>query len=1018
MCKRLLLLTSFVLALGLLGSAYGQGTGQILREVWEGIGGTNVSDLTNNAAYPDSPTYSDYVTLFETPTDIADNFGSRVRGYLHPATSGDYTFWVASDDSSNLWLSTSDSPADAVVIAGVDGWCPARAFDGNQGSPGTRQKSAPIALVGGQKYYIEAIYKEGGGGDNLAVAWEGPDSPTRSVIEGRFLSPVIRPAARQPNPADGAIDVDTTALEWVAGDTAVSHKVYLSTDATIDAADLVGETQLTIQVVVLQPGVTYYWRIDEVDAAGAVTEGPVWTFSTLPLEAHFPSPADGATDIESGAKLSWTPGKGVIMHDMYFGTDQAAVAAAAPSTFKGKLFTPTYDPGPLELFTTYYWRVDEFSVTGTNPGPVWSFSTPQYIIITMDETTLNYDNSAAPYVSELSFDTPADLTYGGLADVSLKFKGGSSNLSVDEATGTYKIAGSGADVWGSADQFHYVYRELTGDATIVARVVSNGTGSNLWAKGGVMIRQSLAAGSQHAIMAITGGDGGGGAFQWRPAAGGSSSSAHDTAAGMAPGYWVKLERVGNAISGSYSADGVTWTQQGTAQTIDMTDPVLIGLFVTSHAAGQKRTFTFDSVSRQGNISADDMGMDVGIPFNTPAPVYVAIEDTAGATGLVLHPDPAATMINQWWSWKISLSAFSDAGVNLASAAKLYFGVGDGQPGGTGTVRVDDILVVKPVVISGADITAPGDNVKGVPNDGDWPGAETPPLATDDKVNTKYLHFKGETQSTGFVIEPQAGSSVVTGLTFTTANDAPERDPVSYELSGSNESIDGPYELIAAGDIVDFAGQTAWPRFTKNTTPITIQNSVAYKYYQVMFPAVRDPGSANSMQIAEVELIGTVGVAGPVNLLPNGGFENGQIGPYGIYGNATSEVVTDCAGASVPEGPAEGSYCLHIVVPTAGANNWDVGMTDGSYTFKAGKTYTFSALLKCKSGTLDFRMKPERGASPWEGYGDKVFTMTDTWQEFTVTTPVIGADVTPASPTFHFAFAAGDFWVDNVRLYEN
>ncbi|MFH1719362.1 MAG: PA14 domain-containing protein [Planctomycetota bacterium] len=871
MVKKFIILTSFVLVLGLLGGAYGQGTGEIMREVWEDIGGTNVSDLTNNAAYPDSPTYGDLITLFETPTDFADNFGSRVYGWLHPETSGDYTFWIATDDSSDLWLSTSDSSADAVVIAGVDGWCPARAFDGDQGSPGTRQMSAPIPLVGGQKYYIQAIYKEGGGGDNLAVAWEGPDSPARSVIEGRFLSPapwnigLLR--AGNPNPADGAVDADTTALEWAAGMTSVSYKVYLSADATIDEADLVGETQLTIQVVILEPGTTYYWRVDAVEADGTVIEGVVWSFSTLPLAAHFPSPADGATDVESGTKLSWAAGKGVIMHDMYFGTDQAAVAAADPSTFKGKLFAATYDPGPLELFTTYYWRVDEFSVTGTNAGPVWSFATPQYIIITADETALNYDNTAEPYVSELSFDTPADLTFGGLADVTLKFKGAPGNLSFDEATGTYDIAGAGADVWGTADQFHYVYRELTGDATMIARVVSNGTGSNNWAKGGVMIRQSLAAGSQHGLMAITGSEGGGGAFQWRPAADGSSSSAHNTAAGMAPGYWVKLDRVGNAISGSYSADGVTWTQQGTAQTIDMTDPVLIGLFVTSHAAGQVRWYTFDNVSREGNISADDVSADIAsVSGNTPAPIYVALEDSAGTVGVAVHPDPAATMINQWWKWKIPLSEFSDMGVDVTNAAKLYFGVGDGQPGGAGAITVDDILVVHPVVISEpADVTAPGDNLLGVPNDGDWPGAETPPLAIDDNSGTKYLHFKGEVEPTGFVVEPMAGPTVVTGLTFTTANDSAPRDPVTFELYGSNETINGAYELIAAGDIVDFAGEVAWPRFTMNATPISFENTVAYKYYKVMFPTVRDPASANSMQIAEVELIGTNvggGAAGP------------------------------------------------------------------------------------------------------------------------------------------------------------
>jgi len=158
--------------------------------------------------------------------------------------------------------------------------------------------------------------------------------------------------------------------------------------------------------------------------------------------------------------------------------------------------------------------------------------------------------------------------------------------------------------------------------------------------------------------------------------------------------------------------------------------------------------------------------------------------------------------------------------------------------------------------AGLDITAPGDTVQGVPNDNDWPGNESPPLAIDDNTSTKYLHFKGFTQSTGFQVTPSASQTIVVGLTFTTANDATERDPVGFELYGSNVSINGPYTLIASGDIVDFSQTTAWPRLTKTETPILFDNDVAYDHYQVLFTAVRNPGSANSMQISEVELLGT------------------------------------------------------------------------------------------------------------------------------------------------------------------
>ena len=1089
MCRKLCVLTSFVLVLGLAGTTIGQPTGQILFEYWLDIGGTAVSDLTSLPAYPDSPDDGEMRTSFDGPVDWQDNYGARARGYVYPPADGDYTFWIAGDDYEELYLSTDDDPANAALIAEVPGWT-----NHLEWGKYPEQQSAPITLVGGQKYYIEGLMKEGGGGDSMAAGWTGPEIGEEiTVIDGAYLSPVPLPdalkKAKNPVPADGAIDVDTGTLTWTAGATAVSHTVYLSDDATIDAADLVAETDMTVAAVDLAPGTTYYWRVDEVDADG-VYEGNVWTFTTIPLEAHFPVPADGATNIESGVVLTWTPGKVVVMHDIYFGTDEAAVAAGDMSTFKGKMMVASYDPGPLELFTTYYWRVDEFTPTGTIAGPVWSFSTPNNIVILSGESTLAYDNSAEPYVSEAAFDVPADMTAGGIvSDLTLNFQGLPGNLSVDEATGTYEIAGSGADIWGSSDQFHYVYKELTGDATITARVVSNGTGSNTWAKGGVMIRESTAGNSKHMIMALTGGDGGGIGFQGRAETGGNSSSFHGDVT-AAPPTWVRLTREGNDITGSYSADGVDWAPMTCAapddsggfgianpQPVEMADPVLIGLFVTSHAAGEIRTFTFDNVSIEGDVSADFVSEDIdSVSGNSGEPIYVALEDSAGAVAVVAHPYPEATQIESAREWTIPLSDF--AGVDPTAAAMLYVGVGDGEPGGAGEVTLSNILVVEPVgagpsviwvsgtyddnadgapddqewvdilraegyavdyngtywrtldddkiaalnaadlviisrnsnsgdyddgdeiaqwnaittpiinssahvvrnsrwkwfdttsilsltpammdvlvcddplcegvplQVSGiveavgpssfmdsgpgngtvlatgdglpwiveweagvefydgageiaggprmffaagtqesaptigrgemnlapgalavflnavakyiplSDITVPGDKVVGVPDDGDWPGGEHPALAIDDNVSTKYLHFKGETEPTGIRITPYEGASIVTGLTFTTANDATERDPIAFELSGSNDGIDGPYTLIAAGDIVDFNLEVAWPRFTMNETPIVFDNDVAYAHYQIMFPIVRDPGSANSMQIAEIELLGS------------------------------------------------------------------------------------------------------------------------------------------------------------------
>jgi hypothetical protein len=144
-------------------------TNGIQRQYWSGISGTTVANLTSNANYPNSPTSTGTVTTFEGPSNTADNYGCRYRGFIVPPTTGSYTFWIASDDNSELWLSTSSDPANAVKIASVSGYCTSR-----QWTKYSTQQSAAINLEAGQYYYIEALHKDGTQNDNVAVGWQGP----------------------------------------------------------------------------------------------------------------------------------------------------------------------------------------------------------------------------------------------------------------------------------------------------------------------------------------------------------------------------------------------------------------------------------------------------------------------------------------------------------------------------------------------------------------------------------------------------------------------------------------------------------------------------------------------------------------------------------------------------------------------------------------------------------------------------------------------------------------------------
>ena len=139
-----------------------------------------------------------------------------------------------------------------------------------------------------------------------------------------------------------------------------------------------------------------------------------------------------------------------------------------------------------------------------------------------------------------------------------------------------------------------------------------------------------------------------------------------------------------------------------------------------------------------------------------------------------------------------------------------------------------------------DVTNPGDTVTA--SSSNSPGAEQAPNAIDNNPNTKYLNF--DKADTGLTITTVG--SIVTGLGLTSANDAPERDPATFILSGSVDGVN--FTEIASGDVPAFGA-----RFERQE--VSFANETAYNTYKLIFPKVVNPDAANSMQIAEVELLG-------------------------------------------------------------------------------------------------------------------------------------------------------------------
>jgi hypothetical protein len=473
-----------------------------------------------------------------------------------------------------------------------------------------------------------------------------------------------------------------------------------------------------------------------------------------------PSPASGSTsNIDDVTSVSWSAGDNAAQHDVYFGTDKEAVANAdetdTSGIYRGRQGATSYTPPEgIEWGQSHYWRIDEYNTDSTiSTGRLWSFKIADYIVvddmesyndINEDEPGSNriylawidgYDNPAingsvvgnatAPFAEQtivhggsqsmpMSYDNgvgiseatltltyPRDWSKHGIGILSLWFRGNPAGFLEDPA-GTFIMSAAGTDIWNIADEFRYTYKQLTGAGSITAQVLSV-QNTDPWAKAGVMIRQTLDAGSKFAAVYITPGNGC--RFQARLTPGSSATS--DTAdnaftpeqtAITAP-YWIRIERdTADNFNGYYSSDGANWqAMPWNPQRISMPSTVYIGMAFTSHSSGVIGQAQFSDVMTTGSVSPltwAHEAIGVEMASNDPEPMYVALNGNA----VVQHDNPNAALISDWTEWRIDLTGFADQGVNLANVNTLTIGFGDKknpQPGGSGSAYFDDIQLQRP-----------------------------------------------------------------------------------------------------------------------------------------------------------------------------------------------------------------------------------------------------------------------------------------------------------------------------------
>jgi len=510
-----------------------------------------------------------------------------------------------------------------------------------------------------------------------------PQSGAVDVDFFAYKEGIIAPVPSDPNkprvitPPNGATVKlsEATPFAWIAGESAVQHDIYFGinendvNDANI--TDTSGIYQGRQDLVIFTPsealelGNKYYWRIDEVEADGKIYKGDVWSFTILD---HIV--IDDFEDYDSGENQIW-----FAWHDG-LGYGEPAVPPYFPGNGTGAAVGDE---------TTNSFTEETIVHSGKQSMPYWYNNNKEGFLKYSESTkTLNKNRN---------------WTEQGVKALTLWFRGYPPFLGgfTEAPAGTYTMTAEGTDIWGTSDEFHFAWQELSGAGSIIAKVESV-QDTDPWAKAGVMIRDTLDPDSTHGMVAITPGNGVW--FGRRTTTGNASES--DNQPGLTAPYWLKAERTsGGFIRAYYSTDGISWTQLGSSVVVTMNLPMYIGLAVTSHNSGVACEAVFS------NVTSDGVGpwtnQDIGLSSNEPEKMYVSISNNNGTTGTVYYDDndnvdPNATLKDTWTEWNIDLKDFADQGVNLTDVNNISIGFGDKenpQAGGSGKMYIDDIRLYQP-----------------------------------------------------------------------------------------------------------------------------------------------------------------------------------------------------------------------------------------------------------------------------------------------------------------------------------
>jgi signal transduction histidine kinase len=488
--------------------------------------------LTAFSNYPDRPDGQEILPTCEGPTNFGQYYLTRLRGFLHPPVTGNYTFWIASDDSSELWLSQNADPSGARKISTVESghWTDAR-----QWTRFPSQQSQTISLQAGEDYFIEAVSQQSWGKDCLAVAWRGPQNP-QGVIDGQYLSPwnrdgkdssrsaatkgILREYWRNFFPADLSVlrvwDESILNLDHVK--IIERQKMELPDPMPLEAGQPL-KLEDNFRFVETTGQLAFFGRrngFTELELAAGSSHLHIRFKGELeaPPEnsfVHVRGVCEAVRDAENNlvadkiwvanpddvtwadVEKNWSRVQPMAMYSL--SPSNPDLASGRSIAVRGRVVGQESPGGWIiqgdDVFQGYT------SANGTNWNPL---GTP--VELAMNDPVL-----AGIAVSSRNSDQAAELTVDHVSGLSTNLIGadiGKPYLSGDFTfnADSLKVRGAGSDIWGMSDQFYFAHQAFNGDGEIIAHVTGYES-VDTSAKAGLMFRESLDNQSPWAAMLVT-----------------------------------------------------------------------------------------------------------------------------------------------------------------------------------------------------------------------------------------------------------------------------------------------------------------------------------------------------------------------------------------------------------------------------------------------------------------------------------------------------------------------------------